>query len=135
MTPRDRLLRYSLRGNAAFSSASGLAFIAAAGPLARTMGVPDIVSLPGLGVQLLGFAALLVWLASRGIIRPGFALAVVVADALWVVGTVPLLLAGVLSPAGSWIATAIAHVVAAFAVLQYLGIRRMQAPRTTAAAV
>ena len=134
MTPRDRLLRYSLRGNAAFSSASGLAFIAAAGPLARTMGVPEVVSLPGLGVQLLCFAALLVWLASRDIIRPAFAMAVVVADALWAAGTVPLLLASVLSPTGSWIATAIANVVAAFAVLQYLGIRRMQAPRRTAAA-
>ena len=133
MTPDDRLLRYSLRGNAVFSSASGLALIAAAGPLARIMGVPGSVSLPGLGVQLLVFAGLLLWLASREAIRPALAMAVVVADGLWVAGTVPVLLAGVLTPAGGWIAFALANAVALLAVLQYLGIRRMGAPTASLA--
>ena len=134
MTPSDRLLRYSLRGNAAFSTASGLALIAAAGPLARITGVPGTLSLPGLGVQLLGFAGLLLWLASREAIRPALAMAVVVADGLWVAGTVPLLLAGVLTPAGSWIAFAIANAVALLGVLQYLGIRRMRRSTASVAA-
>ena len=82
--------------------------------------------LTSLGLQLLGFATLLVWLASRPTIRPALALAVVAADVLWVVGTVPLLVAGILTPLGSWTAFAIANVVALFAALQYLGVRRMR---------
>ena len=126
MNTPDPLLRYSLRGNAAFSTLCGLSSIAAAEPLANALGLPGAASLASLGVQLLVFAGLLVWLASREPIRLGLALAVVVADVLWVVGTVPLLLSGELTTAGNWTAFAIANVIALFAVLQFLGVRRLR---------
>jgi hypothetical protein len=132
--PDDRLLRTSLRANAAFSTLCGLTSLSAAAPLAAALGVPEPAILTSLGAQLLGFAALLVWLASRPTIRAGLALAVVVADALWVVGTVPLLMAGVLGPAGNWTAFAIANVVGLFGVLQYVGIRRMRGGSVAATA-
>ncbi len=131
--PEDRLLRYSLRANAAFSSVCGVASLASAAPLAASLGIPEPALLTGLGVQLLLFAGLLMLLASRPVIRPSLALAVVAADVLWVVGTVPLVLSGALSTAGNWTALAIADVVALFAVLQYVGIRRTRVPRAAAA--
>jgi len=131
--PDDRLLRWSLRANAAFSSACAALALAAAGRLARTLGVPEPGMLVALGVQLLVWAGLLLALAARPRIRPALALAVVAADALWVVGMIPLVLAGGLTAAGVWTALALADVVAAFAVLQLLGIRRARGtlrPRT-----
>ncbi len=125
MTPaNDRLLRYSLRGNAAFSTLCGASALVFAAPLAETLGVPAPIQLAGLGAQLLMFAALLGWLASRPEIRVGFALAVVVADVLWVIGTVPVIASGALTSAGNWTAILIANVVALLALLQYLGVRR-----------
>ena len=128
----DRLLRLSLRGNAAFSTLCGLTSLLAAGSLAAALGIPEPALLTSLGLQLLVFAGLLALLASRPAIRPGLALAVVAADVLWVIGTGPVLVAGILTPLGSWTAFAVANVIALFAVLQYLGIRRM---RTTASAL
>jgi len=129
MNPDDRLLRYSLRGNAAFSTVCGITGLLAANSLGAALGIPP-VQLTSLGVQLLIFAAALVWLSSRPVIRPGLAMAVVVADALWVVGTVPVLVSGLLTPAGNWTAFAVANVVALFAVLQLLGIRRARVEAT-----
>ncbi len=127
----DRLLRRSLRGNAAFSTLCGLTSLLAASSLAPALGIPEPLQLASLGAQLLVFAGLLVWLASRPAIRPGLALAVVAADLLWVIGTVPLLVAGILTPLGSWTAFAVANVVGLFAVLQYLGVRRMRPAAST----
>ena len=129
----DRLLRYSLRGNALFSTGCGLAALALAQPLAEALGIPDPRTLTSLGAQLLVFAALLVWLAPRAGIRPAFALAVIAADVLWVVGTIPVVYAGGLTPAGNWTAIAIAEVVGLFAILQYLGLRRMRSPALASA--
>ncbi len=130
---KDRLLRYSLRGNAAFSSLSGLAALIFATPLASALGTGPPLALRLLGAQLFGFALLLVWLAARPLIRPAFVWAVIAADLLWVVGTVPIVMSGELSSAGNWTAGMIADVVALFALLQYLGVRRLQ-PQPAAAA-
>ena len=126
MNGNDRLLRNALRGNAAFSTLCGLGSLVFATPLAAALGVPEPALLTSLGAQLLVFAAFLAWLASREVVRLGLALAVVAADVLWVVGTVPVVYAGPLSSLGNGVAVAIAHVVGLFALLQYLGIRRLR---------
>jgi len=131
--PNDRLLRYSLRGNAAFSTLSGLASLAFAGPLTSALGMEPPLALQVLGAQLLGFAVLLVWLASRPLIRPAFAWAVIAADLLWVAGTLPVVMSGQLTSAGNWTALMIADLVALFALLQYLGVRRVRIPQAAAA--
>ena len=86
--PNDRLLRLCLRANAAFSATCGTALLAAPAALAGALGVSPPGLIGGLGAQLLLFAGLLVLLASRPSIRPALAMAVVVADLLWVAGIV-----------------------------------------------
>jgi hypothetical protein len=130
----DTFLRIALRGNAAFSTLSGVAALAFAGALAPWLGVPDAAPwLRALGVGLLGFAACLVWLASRAEIPPVTAWGVVMADLAWVAGTVPLVAIELLSRPGDWLAVGIADFVLLFAVLQAVGIRRLDGPRRVTA--
>jgi hypothetical protein len=126
MTQSDRLLRLALRGNAAFSTTCALIGLIASAPLASALGVPNAGVLVGLAAQLLVFAAFLVWLSRRPQIHPAVALGVILADVAWVVGTVPVVAGGTLTTAGVWTALAVADVVALFAVLQGVGLRRMR---------
>ena len=126
MNANDRLLRLALRFNAGFSCLCALLCLAAAGPIAAAMGLPQSIWLQALGVQLLAFAGFLVWLAARPRIAPAIAWGVVVADIAWVVGTLPLVAADLLTSTGIWIALGVADVVAFFAVLQVVGLKRMQ---------
>lgn len=125
----DRFLRLALRGNATFSTLTGLASIFFAGSLASWMGLPAPALLVALGVGLVGFASFLFWFASLPEVSPSLAWGVVGADLAWVVGTVPLVLADVLTRPGDWLAIGIAEIVMLFAVLQAIGIRRSGAPR------
>lgn len=126
----DRFLRLALRGNATFSTLTGVASIFFAGSLASWMGVPAPALLVALGVGLVGFASFLFWFASRPEVATSLAWGVVGADLAWVAGTVPLVLADVLTGPGDWLAIAIAEGVLLFAVLQAIGIRRSSAPRS-----
>ena len=127
------LLRNSLRANAAFSATCGLVLLSASDSLASLFGVPNPLLLAALGANLVGFATALVFLASRETIRRSLAMAVVWLDLGWVVGSVPVLLAAGLTSAGNWLVLIVMDVVLLFAVLQYLGIRRMVAPRAAMA--
>ena len=125
--PDDRLLRLALRLNAAFSSLCAAVCLFAAGPLASRIGVADPAVLVSLGANLAVFAAFLVWLSRRPRIAAGWVWPVIVADALWVVGTVPLVAGDFLSPLGDGVASFVALAVATWAALQTLGLRRAQA--------
>ena len=127
MSIPDRLLRIALRCNAAFSTVCAAVALLFAEPLAATFGLPGAAALQGLGVQLLVFALFLVWLAARPRIPTGLALAVIVADLLWVAGTVPVVWGDLLTRTGDWVALGVADVVALFAVLQMFGLRRVRA--------
>lgn len=124
----SRWLRNALRANGAFSATTGTAALAFARPLAESLGITDPTLLPGLGLNLIVFAVLLFLLASRPVIRRGLALTVVGLDAAWVVGSIAVLFAGVLTVTGNWTVAIIADVVAAFGILQYMGVRRLPAP-------
>lgn len=126
MHPTDRLLRLALRSNAAFSTSCALIALSTAEPLAAWLGVPDPELLIGLGIQLLVFAAFLVWLSTRARIQPAIALGVIAADAAWVVGTVPVVALGGLSSPGVFVALGIADAVALLGILQGIGLRRMR---------
>ena len=126
-TDPARWLRLSLRANAIFSAVSGSGMLFAASAIAGLLGIEQTLLVRITGVNLLGFAALLVWLASREVIKPSLAMAVVVADLLWVAGSAALLPAGVFSTTGNWLVAGVADVVLLFAILQYVGIRRMRA--------
>ena len=126
MNDRQALLRNSLRGNAAFSTLSGTLFLLFAGPLSEAIGLADSRVVGSVGLNLLGFAALLLFLASRETLHLGAATTVVFLDLAWVVGTVPVVALDLLNRTGAIAAVAIADVVLVFALLQYLGVRRIR---------
>jgi hypothetical protein len=122
----SKLLRRTLQANAAFSALSGIIAIAGAKPLSLLLGVNVSSLLIGLGVALLAYAAILFSNARRENIKLQEAWLAVILDAAWVVGSMILIFAGTLSTTGNWLVAIVADVVLLFAVLQFLGIRRLQ---------
>jgi len=132
------LLRSSLRANAGFSLLSGLVFSLGSESVARFLGSADPILVSSVGINLLGFAALLLYVASREVVPLAIAMAIVWADLAWVIATVPVVALGLLSSAGAWVAAGIADIVLIFAALQFLGIRRarrMLKPKGLAATI
>ncbi len=130
MSKRDdpsRLLRHSLRANAAFSLLSGAIFIAASGPLAELLGLGDARQVSGLGANLSVFAVLLLVLAAQRSIGVWLAGCVVAADGAWFLASAGVIAAGPLSTSANAAVALVASVVLAFAILQYAGIRRLRA--------
>ena len=119
-------LRRTLQGNALFSLLSGLTFIFAAGPVARFIGPnisSTIVLLVGLGLLPFGF---IVYRIAANNLR--HARTITLLDISWVLGS--FLLLGLawssFSTAGRWFIGLQAEAVATFAVLQIIGLRRLQ---------
>lgn len=123
---RQQLLRTALLANALFSTISGLALVLAGREIVRLLGLPESVSLAPLGISLLVFAAVLVLFARKKSIKLSDAWIAVVMDAAWVIGSYPLLFVAPFSTSGKWIVGIVAEVVMIFAVLQWLGIRRIR---------
>lgn len=124
---KSNLLRNALRGNALFSGTSGLVALLAAPSLAAFTGIEPPIIFVVLGIVLILYAVDLWWVASRQTINRRLAWAAIILDILWVAGSVALLLFGwlPLTVAGSWTIALLAEVVAIFAVLQFIGLRRM----------
>ncbi|MDJ0868538.1 MAG: hypothetical protein QNK03_20690 [Myxococcota bacterium] len=129
---RAAFLRNSLRANAAFSTLSGVLFALAGAPIADFLGVAPPLLVTFVGLNLLGFAAALVWLASRPALPVRLAVIVIGADLAWVAGTLLLVFAEAFTRAGATAALAVANVVLVFAVLQTIGVRRLGAARAPA---
>jgi hypothetical protein len=127
MNRNDRWLRLALRANATFSTACAVSALIGGAGLANALAIPDPAFLPVLAVNLLVFAGFLVWLSTRPKISALLGWGVVVADALWVIGTIPIVTGGVLNATGNTVALAIAGFVALWAILQAIGIRKMDA--------
>lgn len=128
---QDRLLRRALKLNAGFSALSGMALIVAFAPLGRLIGVELPWLYVPLGFALLLFALGLLRNARRPEINRTEARLAVFMDVAWVVGSAALLLLpGLpLTGAGRWLIALVADVVALFALLQWLGLRRLARER------
>lgn len=124
--PREALVRRTLVGNALFSELTGLALLLFSAPIAGFLGIAPSWPLLALGAGLLLFGAQ-VYLASRSrpLDRRGVR-AIITLDVGWVAASALLLIAGwlPLTLAGAWTVLLVADAVAAFAVLQVLGLRR-----------
>lgn len=120
------LLRNALRGNALFSGLSGIVSLLAAQSLAAFTGIQESLVFVVLGVVLILFAVDLIWIASRESINRRFAVAVIFMDVAWVAGSAIILLFDLvpLTVAGRWTIVFLAEVVAVFAILQTIGLRR-----------
>src|SRR6266436_3345503 len=116
---RQQLLRMALMGNALFSTVSGLTLVLAGEWVVRLLGLPEAVNLLTMGISLVAFAVkkpiklLDAWIA-------------VVLDLAWFIASYPLLFVVPFSTTGKWIVGIVAEVVLLFALMQWLGIRRIR---------
>lgn len=124
----DHLLRRVLQANLVFSGLSGLLLAVGAAPLSRWLGIPAAWVLVVIGIGLLGFAWQLFQTAKQSPIDLHQANAILFMDVAWVVGSALLLFTGWVSftTAGWWAVLLVADAVAAFAILEYVGIRRVR---------
>ena len=120
------LLRYALIGNASFSTITGLLIIVAHDWIGHLLGVAGSAGLVGLGIVLLVFAATLLINARRPELKLTDAWAVVLMDLAWVAGSYILVLVAPFTTEGRWVIAAVADLVLMFAVLQWMGIHRIQ---------
>ena len=119
------LLKKALTGNAVFSVVSGVAILFANRWLVKFLGLPDNVSLALLGISLVVYA-LLLWLnAQKAKIKITGAWVAIVMDVVWVIGSYALIVVVPFSVGGKWVVALVAELVLAFAVLQWMGVRRI----------
>jgi hypothetical protein len=123
---RQQLLRRALLANASFSTISGLVLVFAQRWVVRLLGLPEPINLISLGIGLLVFAAILVLFARKNPVKLLDAWIAVILDAAWVIGTYPLLFVVPFSTSGKWVVAIVAEVVMVFALVQWLGIRRIR---------
>jgi len=122
----ESLLRPTLTGNGLFSITSGAIAAAFASQLANLMGVNRIVLLV-IGVGVVGFGIVTLMNARRQPINLVEAKLTVFADMSWVLGSVVIILVpGLLTASGNLLLGASSTVVAAFAIIQTIGIRRAE---------
>ncbi len=113
-------------GNALFSTLSGLTILVAHDWVLRVLGLSDKITLIVLGISLIAFAATLVINARRKTVKVSDAWVAVMMDLAWVVGSYVLLFIVPFSTDGKWVVGVVAELVLAFAVLQWVGIRRIR---------
>jgi hypothetical protein len=122
------LLQNTLRGNAAFSVISGLAFMFASRPLTEFVGLPYPWVFIIVGVTLLPFAYMVYQISIGSPINKKAAAIIIEMDIAWVIGSFILLfvLWSTLTVAGKWFIFLQAEAVATFALFQFIGLRRLQ---------
>ncbi|MFD4407198.1 hypothetical protein ACFWPH_30970 [Nocardia sp. NPDC058499] len=125
-TAHDDLLRRALLFDGWGTGAFGILILAAAAPLRDPLGLPTSWSIP-LGVAMLGGALALLLLAGYPVISPRYTTAVVGVNGVSVLGMLALAGSGVLplTTAGVAFLLAGAAVVAVFAAVEYVGLRRI----------
>lgn len=124
----DQLLRRVLQANMVFSGLSGLLLAVGAGPLSRWLGIPAAWILVVIGIGLLGFAWQLFQTVKQSPINLRQANIILFMDIAWVIGSALLLFTGwvAFTTAGWWAVLLVADAVAAFAILEFVGIRRVR---------
>jgi hypothetical protein len=123
-------LRQALLADAVTSATCALLVLVAAGPLERILGLPAGL-LRGAGLVLLPYVGILAFLALREDLPRMAVWAVIAANALWAAESVLLLVSGWVQPTSAGIAFVIAQatVVAMYAELQFIGLRRSSTAR------
>jgi len=119
------LLKWALLGDGIASAASGLLMLAGADMLDELTGLPTGL-LRYAGLFLLPYAALVGWMGLRPRPPRWLVWTVVVGNLAWTVESALLLLSGWVQPTAYGIAFVLAEaaVVALFAELQFIGLRR-----------
>ena len=121
------LLRLALLADAVASGTTGILLAAAAEPLAGWFGLP-LALLSEVGLLLIPYAAVLIYLATRAATPRLPAQLIVAGNVLWVVGSVALLISELVAPTALGTAFIIAQalIVAILAELQIIGLKRQR---------
>jgi hypothetical protein len=121
-------LRFALLADAAVSGVTGLSMVLLASFLDGLLQVPQPLLFYA-GLVLLPYAAFLAYLARRDSLPRGVVLAVIVANVFWAAECVLLMMSGWIAPnvLGYAFIGVQALAVAAFAELQYVGLRKSMA--------
>jgi hypothetical protein len=121
----SNFLRFVLMLDAAVSGATGLLMAFLAAPLAKLLNVPEDLLFYA-GLVLFPYAAFVAWLARREVVLRSAVWAAIVLNVLWAADCLLLAFGGWLEPnaLGYGFIVMQAVVVAAFAELQYVGLRR-----------
>jgi hypothetical protein len=124
---RTTFLSQVILANGLFSTASGVGLMLGASPLGPFLGVEAPGAYRILGLVLVLFGLDLLWLSRRRATLRPLTRVVIALDLSWVIVSLVLLLTGWLpfTTAGQWTVALLADVVAVFAVLQYVGLRRL----------
>ncbi|MCC6603279.1 MAG: hypothetical protein IT327_08720 [Anaerolineae bacterium] len=121
-------LRRALQSDALFSLLSSLAFIFAAGPVARFIG-PDVPSwiILMLGVGFVPFVASIYWITTAIEARWRYARIIATMNVLWTVASylVLFLVWSEFTVAGRWFIALQAEVIFVLGVWQLIGLRRL----------
>lgn len=125
---RSTLLRTIIGLDAAACGVMGAAFAFDAGWLAGPLGLSPALMQP-VGLFLVGYAALLAWLASRPALPRAVVWTLVGFNLLWAVESIALLALGWARPTALGLAVVVGQALAAVVVadLQYLSIKRARA--------
>jgi hypothetical protein len=136
MTRTSRFLRLALLADAIASGATALQMTLLSGTLAALLNLPQDLLL-GAGVILLPYAAFVGYLSRRETLPRWVVFAVIVCNVLWAADSLLLAFSSWITPTALGYAFIIcqALIVAVFAELQYIGLRKSTAPigRTAAA--
>lgn len=125
-TTQTSLLRRALLADVVVTGGAGLLLALAASPLSDLFDLPAVL-LRIAGVGLLPYTAVVYYVASRERIAHRAVRAVIGLNLLWAIASLLLLVTGWVDPSVLGIAFIVtqALIVAAFADVQYLGLRRL----------
>jgi hypothetical protein len=121
-------LRRSLQLDGVASGLCGVLLLAAAAPLAPLMGLDGPGIARAVGALFVIYAAALLRGAARATVSRGGALAAVVLNVAWVLGSAAVIVDGPLTPLGKAAVAAVAAAVLLFAVLEAVGLARQPRP-------
>lgn len=125
-TDRTSFLRRSLQLDGIASGLCGVLLVVAASPISSVIGLADPSIARVVGALLMVYAAALLWNGERATVSRAEAVAAVVLNAGWVIGSAVVILAGPLTLIGNLAVAALAAAVLLFAVLEVVGLTRLR---------
>jgi len=122
----NSILDKVLTADGIFALLSGTSLVIAAKPIANLIALNQPVILTVLGLVLLGYGALLLFSASRTSMNRQIAWLAIILNGIWVIASYFGLFLGwfPVNTAGNWAIALVAEVVAIFAILEYIALRR-----------
>lgn len=125
-TDRTSFLRRSLQLDGIASGLCGVLLVAAASPISAVIGLAEPGIARVVGALLVVYAAALLWNGARATVSRAEAVAAVVLNAGWVIGSAVVILAGPLTLIGNLAVAALAAAVLLFAALEVVGLARLR---------